>query len=83
MMIMNTTKQNDIKLSPQEIAQKAYQLWEQDGHKAGQDMRYWLQAEKELRAACYATNGKNPQIRIVGTTPWSSAAAKESHARAY
>jgi hypothetical protein len=30
------------------ISRRAYELWEQEGRPEGNDMRHWLQAEKEL-----------------------------------
>ena len=34
----------------EEIAAKAYAIWEQEGRPAGRDMEFWLRAEVELRA---------------------------------
>lgn len=31
------------------IKEKAYALWENDGCKHGQDMNYWLMAEKNIK----------------------------------
>ena len=35
-------------LQPQ-IAQKAYELWEQNGRVEGRDLEYWLEAERVIR----------------------------------
>lgn len=35
--------------SPEEIAERAYQIYERDGRSDGRDMDHWLQAERELR----------------------------------
>jgi len=32
------------------IKKKAYELWEKDGHKNGNDLHYWLQAKKTVEA---------------------------------
>lgn len=34
--------------STEEIARRAYELYEQDGRQDGKDVEYWLQAEAEL-----------------------------------
>jgi Protein of unknown function (DUF2934) len=31
------------------ITVKAYELWEKEGHKQGQDLHYWLIAEKTVK----------------------------------
>lgn len=48
---MNATAKTEMKSAHEKIAQRAYQLWEQDGRKPGLDAKYWLQAENELRSA--------------------------------
>src|SRR5215471_20469548 len=35
----------------QEIAIRAYQIWEAAGHPAGCELQHWLQAEQELGAS--------------------------------
>jgi hypothetical protein len=56
-MKMNTTVEREnhhldqIKISHDEIDQRASQLWELAGHPVGRDAEYWLQAEAELLAA--------------------------------
>jgi len=32
------------------VATKAYELWEKDGRKQGQDLNYWLTAEKAVQS---------------------------------
>jgi hypothetical protein len=41
-------------LSRDEVARRAYQLWETAGCPAGQDLAHWLQAEEELLYACHS-----------------------------
>jgi hypothetical protein len=43
--------QEQIKVSCDEVARRAYELWEAAGRSAGKDMEFWLQAEAELLAA--------------------------------
>jgi Protein of unknown function (DUF2934). len=31
------------------IRKKAYELWEKEGRKSGNDMNYWLKAEKAVK----------------------------------
>ena len=52
----NTTKTEtrqpeQIKLSHDEVAQRACKLWEAAGRPVGRDEEYWLQAEAELLAS--------------------------------
>ena len=39
---------NTAKIEEQDIAVRAYQLWEERGCPAGSDQQDWFQAEKEL-----------------------------------
>jgi len=42
-----------------QIAQRAYLLWEQSGHPNGRDQELWLQAERELKETRFAgTTGR-------------------------
>ncbi|HUM10638.1 MAG TPA: DUF2934 domain-containing protein [Myxococcaceae bacterium] len=38
----------------EEIARRAYDLWEQSGCVCGRDAENWAQAERELSAGCSA-----------------------------
>lgn len=38
-----------MSFSNEEIAERAYQIFERDGRSDGRDMDHWLQAERELR----------------------------------
>jgi Protein of unknown function (DUF2934)/Family of unknown function (DUF5677) len=40
----------------QDIRERAYTIWEQEGHPAGQDAAHWLRAEAEIAAA----SGRSP-----------------------
>ena len=42
-----------------EVASRAYRLWEQAGRPHGQDLEFWIQAEAEARAAAVA---KKPEL---------------------
>ena len=37
-------------LNPQEIATRAYIIWEKSGKPTGRDREHWIQAEAELQA---------------------------------
>ena len=48
--------------SSNEIAERAYQIFEREGRNDGRDMEHWLQAERELRMEReQRTGGMNPQ----------------------
>jgi len=47
-------EQPDLKPSHEEIAQRAYALFEKSGGVPGHDMEHWLQAEAQLIAAMKA-----------------------------
>ena len=55
-----TQGQNHNKVSRDEVAQRAYQLWVSAGQPAGRDLEYWLQAEAELLAA--RQSGRSPEV---------------------
>jgi hypothetical protein len=38
-------------VTSQEVAARAYQLWEASGRRHGDDRAHWFQAEHELRSA--------------------------------
>lgn len=46
----------------QEIGLLAYHLWEASGRPAGQDLAFWLQAEKQL-LGCHLVNGQERPAR--------------------
>ena len=48
------------KVSRDEVAQRAYQLWVAAGQPIGRDLEYWLQAEAELLAA--RQSGRSPEV---------------------
>ena len=45
----NDRQGNGLSLSADEIAERAYQIFEREGRMDGKDMEHWLQAERELR----------------------------------
>jgi hypothetical protein len=51
----DTSSSSSTAVSAEAISRRAYELWEQDGRPDGNDLRHWLQAEKELTAG--GTNG--------------------------
>jgi len=46
----------------QEIAARAYKIWEKDGRPPGKELEYWLRAARELTAA-------NNQSQEPGASP--------------
>lgn len=42
--------QPEPELSPQEIAERAYQIFEREGRPDGQDQEHWFRAERELQS---------------------------------
>ena len=57
-----TQGQNQNKVSRDEVAQRAYQLWVAAGQPIGRDLEYWLQAEAELLAARHSD--RTPQVGV-------------------
>ncbi|MEP6662636.1 MAG: DUF2934 domain-containing protein [Verrucomicrobiota bacterium] len=49
---MNTNTPLNSSLTDQEIAARAYDLWEMSGRQHGCDLEHWLQAKTELSLAC-------------------------------
>ncbi|HEY8932009.1 MAG TPA: DUF2934 domain-containing protein [Rariglobus sp.] len=47
---MKTSEKKDIRENAiqDQIARRAYELWEQDGYKHGQHAKHWEQAERQL-----------------------------------
>ena len=48
---MKNTIEQSVKVKESEISVVAYHLWEKAGYPTGRDLRFWLDAEKQLRAA--------------------------------
>jgi hypothetical protein len=48
--VTGTAPSSTAKVSKDDIAKAAYYLWVKDGRKPGSDMKYWLEAEKQLTA---------------------------------
>ena len=62
-----TQGQNQNKVSRDEVAQRAYQLWVAAGQPAGRDLEYWLQAEAELLAA--RQSDRSPEVGGLRASP--------------
>jgi len=58
---------NQNKVSRDEVAQRAYQLWVAAGQPIGRDLEYWLQAEAELLAA--RQSDRSPQVGVSQASP--------------
>lgn len=48
---MNATSKTTNQPTREQIANQAYQLWEQHGRQPGRDQDFWFQAERQLLAA--------------------------------
>ncbi|MGA0598976.1 DUF2934 domain-containing protein [Enterovirga sp. CN4-39] len=46
-------------VTKEQIRTRALELWEQNGRPLGKDLEFWLQAERELKAAA-ATGDSSP-----------------------
>jgi len=68
---METNNKREIQLKQEDIAARAYQLWEKAGRHHGHDLEYWLQAEAELGAAL--PSGESEQL------PPDSAGLRANH----
>ena len=53
---MNSTTENSVGVTESQIGVAAYKLWESAGHPSGRDLEFWLNAEKQLRAASKAAS---------------------------
>ena len=51
---MNNKNETSGTVNESKIGVVAYQMWEKAGHPAGQDMKFWLEAEAQLRATAKA-----------------------------
>jgi hypothetical protein len=45
--------------SRRQVEKRAYELWQGDGCRDGNDLNYWLQAERELGAARSGQSGNS------------------------
>lgn len=48
---MTEPGQNSARPQADEVAARAYQIWDHEGRPDGRDVDHWLQAEQELRSA--------------------------------
>ena len=58
-------------VNQEQIAARAYQIWESSGRPVGSDLKHWLQAEQELSKS---TTGKTsqPQVKFAQQQPAQS-----------
>jgi hypothetical protein len=75
---MQNQTQTQIKVGPDTIARKAYQIWEAAGRPNGRELEHWLQAEAELRAANQRSNLK---FIFPNTGPGVATVQPNDHAR--
>ena len=43
-----TAKKSTASVTSQDIAERAYQMWEQEGYPSGRELEHWVAAEQEL-----------------------------------
>jgi hypothetical protein len=58
--------------SSEEIAERAYQIFEREGRSDGRDMDHWLQAEQELRREREQRGGPNANAMNAENSPRSA-----------
>lgn len=81
---MRASNNTTVKPTHEEIAAKAYLLWEKAGCPAGQDTKYWLQAENELLAASQSTTTTSgPLSSIAAAVSWAKPSGKRARAQAH
>ena len=76
-----TFSKSDGRPSHQEIAQRAYELFEKSGGLPGRDMQNWLEAERQLVAAAQQRT-VTPQAITTPSNPSKSAPRQERVTRA-
>ena len=52
------------RLTPDEIRERAYDLWDRHHRPEGYDLQFWLMAERELKAERLALQ----EVKLVGTS---------------
>ncbi len=52
---------NEVPLPIEQIRERAYDLWDRNHRPDGQEVRFWLMAERELKAE-RASRGTGPDI---------------------
>jgi hypothetical protein len=86
-----------MKIDETEIGLLAYQMWEKAGHPSGQDLKFWLEAENQLRALAKAApapprpqlpradskqDTRSPSVQLVPSQPTNGSAAARKTVRA-
>lgn len=66
----------------QEIAQRAYAMWEQEGRPYGRNLDHWLTAEKELSGSAPAASPRRTESAKRGARPTGKSAKAKPRARA-
>jgi hypothetical protein len=62
---IKTDKPEQMKVNRDDVAQRAYQLWEAAGQPLGRDLEYWLQAEAEFLAS--RRSARSPGAGVSGS----------------
>ena len=78
---MKTLESTETQLKQEDIAARAFHLWEAAGHHHHRDLEYWLQAERQFHAGLMLVEPKLPapkapaKPRSKGTSRVASSAA--------
>jgi hypothetical protein len=67
--VMKTAENLETHVRQQDIAARAYHLWEAAGHHHHRDLEYWLQAESELGAALPTGRAGKPASALEQVDP--------------
>jgi hypothetical protein len=79
-MNMRNTIEHSVEVKESEIRVAAYQLWEKTGRPSGQDLQFWLDAEKQLRTGAKAASAR-PVASSSTVASGSSAVGKAASVR--
>ena len=66
-------------ISHEDIARRAYQIWEETGRRDGNETAHWLQAKRELRAR-HGKTGETDNARADEQKQWSERVTQNSNA---
>jgi hypothetical protein len=61
-VVMETSEFTEIKHEQEEVASRAYHLWEQNGRHHHRELECWLQAEVERGASVFVHKAQEPEF---------------------
>lgn len=74
-------KENPMPTQEEAIRERAYHLWIADGQPEGRANIYWLNAQREILAACVESPAR--EVTAAATGPVATKSAKKRHDRGY